>query len=180
MSTDADPPALPDTLAQFVAQSRIALSLADAQRPDCPLVAVSPAFCDLAQYAAAEVLGRNCRFLQPPGGAGPVRAGMRRFIDDPAAREERFVVPNQRKDGERFLNLVYMAKLARNGRTALILGSQFDMNRHRIAPDAYDAALRADLRTLGGLAREDNLVTLGTFASLATSHSIIAQARLDG
>src|SRR5258706_13475186 len=38
--------------------------IADAARPDHPLVYVNVAFEKATGYPAAEVLGRNCRFLQ--------------------------------------------------------------------------------------------------------------------
>ena len=180
MPTPAHDLDLPPKLLDYIAQSRIALSLGDDRQEDCPLVAVSDAFCEMTGYSAGEVLGRNCRFLQPAGGAGPVRERMRGFITDPARTEERFLIPNERKDGTPFLNLVYMTKLSRGGRTELIVGSQFDMNRRRTTPDAYDAALRSDLRGLSSITSESDWAVLGTMSTLATSSSIIAQARLDG
>lgn len=177
--SSAPAPDLPPRLLSLIEESRIALSLADCRLPDCPLTGVSGAFSEVTGYRAEEAVGRNCRFLQPDGGAGPVRARMRAFIANPDMHEERFIVPNKRKDGEPFLNLVYMTKLRRNGRTEFILGSQFDMSRHRLPPDAYDAALRSDLRSLDGLAGQDGWLILGTCTSLASSHSIIAKVRFD-
>ncbi|MFL5257423.1 MAG: PAS domain-containing protein, partial [Rhodopila sp.] len=42
------------------------MALADTNLPDCPLVYVNPAFCDLTGYTSEEAVGRNCRFLQGP------------------------------------------------------------------------------------------------------------------
>ena len=38
--------------------------LSDPNLPDCPIVYASPTFLRMTGYPCAEVLGRNCRFLQ--------------------------------------------------------------------------------------------------------------------
>ena len=48
----------------MLASLGIATCLVDATEPDLPLTYVNPAFEELTGYPAAEVLGRNCRFLQ--------------------------------------------------------------------------------------------------------------------
>lgn len=167
---------VPRPLAEYVARGTIALCVADPRLPDCPLVAVNPAFCGVTLYAPEDVLGRNCRMLQPPGGPGPVRARMREFLVDPRADEARFLVPNVRRDGTPFLNLVYMAKLARDGATELILGSQFDLTRHRAGQEVYDAALAHDLRELALSLRGTDGLIVGSLDMLARSQRLLAQA----
>lgn len=163
----------------FLGAAGIALTMADARAKDFPLVTVNPAFSRLTGYDEDEVVGRNCRFLQPESGAGPVRQRIRDFLHDRAQREGRFLLPNVRKNGEQFLNLLYMTKIRENGQDAYILGSQFDFSRHdKRGIDGYDQTLRQDVRELGVLTGEMGMVTLGTFQSLATSAAIIAEARL--
>ena len=58
-------------LAPFASAS-MALVLCDAAVPDMPVISVNEAFCELTGYAPAEVMGRNCRFLQGPE-ADPVK-----------------------------------------------------------------------------------------------------------
>lgn len=167
-------------LNEFLAASGICLTVADAGEEDFPLVAANAAFLRMTGYAADDVVGRNCRFLQPEGGAGPVRERIRGFLNDAAQDEGRFLLPNRRKDGAPFLNLLYLSKIRRDARIALILGSQFDFSRHdRSGHDSYDRTLREDMRELSRLTGEMGMVTLGTFQSLATSAAIIAQARMD-
>lgn len=160
--------------------SKISLSLADYTQDDCPLIGINARFTELSGYTASECLGRNCRFLQPEGGAGPVRERMRAFLGDESMDHARFVVPNVRKDGTPFLNLLYMSKLQRDGQTTLILGSQFDISRvGAYESDMYDRALREDLTGLKLLTENTNWSLVTSLEALASSHAIIAQARID-
>ncbi|MBY6129270.1 PAS domain-containing protein [Qipengyuania aquimaris] len=171
---------LPEGLVGLIGRSEVSLTIADYTRPDCPLVAANQKFFDLCGYDEAEVIGKNCRFLQPEGGAGPVRKRMREYLDDPRATDAKFVVPNVTKQGEPFLNVIYMSKLTRNDRTELILGSQFRMgNAMKEMAELYDRALSEDLRQLNLLTNESNWVVLGSFEALASSHSIIAQSKFE-
>ncbi|MBS7670812.1 PAS domain-containing protein [Croceicoccus gelatinilyticus] len=171
---------LADPIIEFMQNSGISLSVADARAEDVPLIAVNAAFENLTGYSNAEIVGRNCRFLQPEGGAGPVRERMRAFLVDDSVKEDRFLIPNVRKDGTPFLNLLYMTKIRRDGRDTFIIGSQFDFTKHdRRGHDGYDETLRKDIRELGSLTGEMGMVTLGTFRSLANSAALIAEAKLD-
>lgn len=175
-----DPATLPSGLVKLFERSKVSLTLADATRPDCPLIAANAAFLDLSGYRAEDVIGRNCRFLQPEGGAGPVRARMRRFLKMDDVANERFLIPNRTADGEDFLNLVYMAKLGRDADRRLILGSQFRVGRRQgLAPDVYDRALKQDLRKLNELSSGSNWELLASLETLASSHSIIARMRYE-
>ncbi|MCT2559175.1 PAS domain-containing protein [Tsuneonella sp. YG55] len=172
--------ALPQDIIDMFARSGVALTIADCTRPDSPLVGVNQAFLDLSGYPAEAVIGRNCRFLQPQEGPGPVRRRMRQFLRSPEQYDEKFVVPNVTRDGQPFLNLVYMAKLARGGETTHVLGSQFAIDAPgRLDPALYDRALSEDLRQIDVRARDAGWTLLGSFNVLASSHSIIARARMD-
>jgi PAS domain-containing protein len=46
--------------------TRMPMVLADPNLADCPVVYCNDAFCEMTGYARAEILGRNCRFLQGP------------------------------------------------------------------------------------------------------------------
>ena len=56
-----------------------AIIIVDAQASDQPIVHVNPAFERLTGYSAAEVLGRNCRFLQGADREQPDIAEPERF-----------------------------------------------------------------------------------------------------
>lgn len=171
---------LPAGLKALFERSNVSLSIADLSKPDSPLVGVNEAFCQLTGYDPGEVLGRNCRFLQPEDGPGPVRKRMRSFLEDATQADGKFLVPNVTKSGERFLNLVYMAKLNRGDGVRFVLGSQFAPDQNgALGPDIYDLALEQDLRQLKLLTNGHNWTVLGSFDALASSHSIIARARME-
>ena len=69
-------------LASLLYSSPCALCIVDAQAADQPVVYVNETFTSTTGYAADEVVGRNCRFLQAPGGVSPQRsaasAGLRK------------------------------------------------------------------------------------------------------
>ena len=179
MTVQPESPSLPEVFTQFLDSSSVPLVVADYLSEDCPLIAANEPFCAMSGYTRAEIIGRNCRFLQPQGGAGPVRARMRHFLQDPAIADAKFLIPNVRKNGEPFLNLVYMTKLVRDGQTTMVLGSQFEAGRKGRSAELYDRALAQDLRQLNILMDEHNYNILGSFDALASSHAIIARARMD-
>ncbi len=175
----SDSQRLVDRIGPLFERSTVALTLADPSQADCPLVIVNSAFTTATGYSAEDALGRNCRFLQPPGGAGPVRGAMRVFLADPAQENGRFVVPNQRRDGTPFLNLVYMAKLNHNGGSGLILGSQFTVTTDRGREDLYDRALRESLDQIRDLFVGSEWSLLGSSDAVASSLALIARFHLE-
>lgn len=79
-----------------------AVIVVDAAGADLPIIFVNRRFEQLTGYASAEVLGRNCRFLQGPA-SEPVAVGQLR--DAVAMRQVcRVVITNHRKDGSTFEN----------------------------------------------------------------------------
>lgn len=169
-----------DGVQAVFARSSIALSIADYTQPDCPLVGINDAFLKTTGYDPEQVLHLNCRFLQPDGDPGPVRYRMRRFIQDPEEKAGRFLIPNVSRDGRPFLNLLYLTKLTQNNEPRFILGSQFDVSAQiNDEMEAYDLALTQDLSRLNLLTNETNWVVLGSLEAIASSHSIIAQSKIE-
>jgi len=93
----------------------------DVRRHDNPIVYASPSFYRLTGYEEHEVLGRNCRFLQAPGGR--VARGDQRHHTNPDAvahmrkslaanKECQTNLLNFRKDGSAFFNLVTIIPVA--------------------------------------------------------------------
>lgn len=116
-------------------QVRLPLCLSNPTHPDNPIVYANGAFLEMSGYSEAEVLGRNCRFLQggdtDPASIEEIRA---------ALREERLAiveVVNYRKDGTRFVNALQIGPIHDDeGRVALHFGSQLDVTAKRAAETA--------------------------------------------
>jgi PAS domain S-box-containing protein len=166
-------------LTEIVLKSDVPIVVADASLVDTPLIVVNDAFCEMTGYTRAEMLGRNCRFLQPSSGAGPVTTRMRAFLDDPSKRQSEFVLPNERKDASRFLNLLHLSKLTQRGRAPLIIGSQFDITtRSTDELASYGAALLQHMTRIKELSAKTRWSMVEPHSSLAESLERISQFQL--
>ncbi len=89
-----------DPFRAVIGATRAPITICDARAPDLPLIFVNDSFVALTGYAADEVVGRNCRFLQ---GVGTDRAVVAEIHDAVAAGRaiERDLL-NYRKDGTPF------------------------------------------------------------------------------
>ncbi|BGP21026.1 hypothetical protein JCM10213_003208 [Rhodosporidiobolus nylandii] len=95
--------------------SSCAFAVVDARRFDQPLCFVSDTFVTMTGYSLEEIIGRNCRFLQSPGGA-TVQGAPRKYTDGNAAwhmrqhiqagKESQSSLINYTKSGRPFINLV--------------------------------------------------------------------------
>src|SRR5262249_27250087 len=76
--------------------------IADAEDTDYPIMYVNEGFEALTGYNSAEVLGRNCRFLQGPDSDAGVVSEIRESLA--AGGDCHVTILNYRKDGTRFWN----------------------------------------------------------------------------
>jgi PAS domain S-box len=116
-------------------EAPVGITVADVRVPDEPLVYVNDAFERLTGYSAADVVGRNCRFLQGPDTDPGSTATLREAIDEaePASVELR----NRRRDGESFWNRVDVAPIHDDtGELTHYVGFQTDVTRRRRAEAA--------------------------------------------
>lgn len=126
--------------------SSIGAALSDLRQPDQPLVYVNPAFEQMTGYRAAEILGRNCRFLQGSEHGQPAVAQIREAIA--ARRSLTVLLRNYRKDGSPFWNELTLSPLyGLDGEVSHYVGFQRDATAEqealiRIArSDAHSRAL---------------------------------------
>ena len=170
-------------LRDYFEKSPVALSLAQAEG-DYTLTMVNGRFGAVTGYAAAEVIGRNCRVLQqdprlPVGRNRAARARIHAFLQIDRVANVRCVLVNFRKDGTPFVNLLYMSKLRDlGGQVRFLFGSQFDISRAQ--PDLladYDRDLGDALARIGPIVADSGLVVEGSLMSIANSAATIAQAR---
>lgn len=114
--------------------------VADARHPDTPIIYASRTFCELTGYLENEIIGKNCRFLQAPGGCVS-RSEIRQFTNQEAVREiyhslalnreVQVSLINYRKDGTPFLNRVSIVPIPTDDNSSEIayyVGFQINLN----------------------------------------------------
>ncbi|MGY2066550.1 diguanylate cyclase domain-containing protein [Blastococcus sp. SYSU DS0619] len=117
---------LPELMLRAVAGASNGIVIADARKPDLPLVYANAAFLRMTGYTEAEVLGRNCRFLQGPdtdrSQVEPIR---RRLL---AGRDVDAVLLNYRRDGSPFWNELRISTVRdEHGEITHHIGHQLDV-----------------------------------------------------
>ena len=145
-----------------VSLTRMPMVVTDPRRADHPLVFVNRAFCEMSGYEPAEVVGRNCRFMQGPD---TDRASVARIRE--ALRNQTDVAVellNYRKDGTAFWNALSVSPVfGLDGTLRYFFASVLDITRRREAERALLQAERLEgLGSLaGGVAHEfNNLLTV--------------------
>jgi PAS domain S-box-containing protein len=124
----------------------VGFSIADATKPDFPLVYVNATFEQLTGYTTDEVLGRSCRFLQGDDRDQPGVHAMRQALRDGAACT--VSLRNYRKDGSLFWNQISLTPVrAPSGSLTHFVGIQTDVTAlKRAQEEAIKAeALRVEL-----------------------------------
>ena len=99
-----------------------AITIADPDLDDIPLIYVNPAFCELTGYARTDLIGRNCRFLQGP----ETDMAYVKTVGD-HIREQRTsigLLRNYRSDGEAFMNILCFGPVHLNGPRRFFVGCQ--------------------------------------------------------
>lgn len=90
-----------------IAASSNGIVITDATQPNNPMIYVNPSFERITGYSAAEVLGRDCRFLQGGDRNQIGLLDLHKAIQE--KRECHAVLLNYRKDGTPFWNDLYIA-----------------------------------------------------------------------
>ncbi|WP_266079925.1 bacterio-opsin activator domain-containing protein [Haladaptatus caseinilyticus] len=124
-------------------EAPIGITIADAESDDEPLIYINEAFEELTGYDSANVIGRNCRFLQgeqsDPGSIAKMRAAI--DAEEPVSVELR----NYRKDGKEFWNRVDIAPIRdEDGEVSHFVGFQTDISERKNAE--FTARRRAEER----------------------------------
>ena len=147
-------PSRPDLVfTPFLAESDIAVSLADPALPDQPLIHINDAFCTLTGYAREEVIGTNCRFLQGRLTRRSEADAIRHGIDRGEFVFTRLL--NYHRDGTLFDNALQVGPLRdTRGDVRFLFGLQWDVG-DTLAPldtgadeDSRDRSLSPRLRAL--------------------------------
>jgi PAS domain S-box-containing protein len=144
-------------------RTRMPMVITDARHPDHPIVLANKAFLDLTGYTAAEVLGRNCRFMQGQDSSAAAIAEIRDGLR--AERDVSVELLNYRKDGLTFWNqLNFSPVYDEAGRLLYHFGSQLDQTEHHevevLRASEHRLMMEVDHRTKNVLAVVDSIVRL--------------------
>ncbi len=125
-------------LERALATVDVGVTVVDLRLPDQPLVYVNPAFERLSGFPAADVLGRNCRFLQVPDTDPAVVTRIRQAVQ--AGVECREVLVNRRADGSLWWNECHLNPVTdAQGLVVQYIGIQTDVTA-RVAAERALAA----------------------------------------
>lgn len=102
--------------------------ISDPHQPDNPIIFVNSGFERLTGYSVAEILGRNCRFLQGDDSNQAQLEEVRQAIA--TQRECKVTLRNYRKDGSLFWNDLYISPVRDSqGKLTHFLGVQTDITK---------------------------------------------------
>ena len=102
------------------------ITIADAARPDMPLIYVNKAFQKMTGYPVEDVIGKNCRFLQGPGTRAEEVARLRECIKN--ARPCVTQITNYKRSGDPFVNYLSLTPvISSTGQLTHYVGVQSDI-----------------------------------------------------
>lgn len=175
-----------------VERTRMPMVIADARAGDNPIVLANQAFLDLTGYAADEVLGRNCRFLQGPETSATAVAEIRSALS--AQQECTVELLNYRKDGTTFWNRLLLSPVHDDlGELLYFFSSQLDVTEKRkaqaLAAVEHRLLREVDHRAMNALAIVQGIVRLSRaddpvryaasiqqrVQALATAHALLGR-----
>ena len=105
-----------------------AITFADVSLPNQPLIFANRAFSKMTLYDAADVIGKNCRFLQ---GEKTNRSDIDLIREDISERRHTFrCILNYRKNGSTFHNILMLSPVDRTKYPGLFLGCQYEFAEH--------------------------------------------------
>lgn len=129
-------------LERAVSASNNGIVIVDAQTPDHPVQFVNPAFEKITGYSQAEVVGRNCRFLQGPDSDQPGLTVIRNALKDQKSCTVN--LRNYHKDGRLFWNELSISPIFdEQGSLSHYVGIQTDVSaRKSVENKLWDTNLR--------------------------------------
>ncbi|MEG5017615.1 MULTISPECIES: PAS domain S-box protein [unclassified Microcoleus] len=144
-------------LERAIAASSNSILIADATKPDTPIIYCNPAFEKLTGYSAEEVIGRNCRFLQGPDTDQAELNKLRRSLE--AGTEIQVVLKNYRKDKTPFWNELMVSPILDNeGKVTHFIGVQNDISK-RVAAETAREESEERLRVIASTTPVPLLIT---------------------
>jgi PAS domain S-box-containing protein len=165
-------------LERAVTASTNSIVITDPNQPDDPIVYVNPAFERTTGYAAQEVLGRNCRFLQREDRAQPALGELKAALCE--GRHCTVVLRNYRKDGTLFWNELSIYPVRdEDGRMTNFVGVQNDVTERIRAEEILSEIRRAERRRIARDLHDIVLQDLsGALQSLRLAHLQAKKSRM--
>ncbi|MEG4106916.1 PAS domain S-box protein [Microcoleus sp. S13_C5] len=115
------------------------IAIADATRPDKPIVYCNGAFERITGYDRSEIIGQNCRFLQGPDTDGAAVDRIRVALKE--QHDCKVVLKNYRKDGTAFWNELTISPVRdSSGLVTHFIGVQSDITDRKQAEEALKQA----------------------------------------
>lgn len=180
-----------------VERTRMPMIITDPRLPNNPIVLANDAFLKLTGYAAEDVIGRDCRFLQGPETSPIAVDEIRRAVADQTGCDVELL--NYRKDGTTFWNALHLSPIHDDkGKLVYFFGSQHDVTEQRRAVrlEAVEHRLlrEVDHRALNALAIVEGIVRLTKaddpkayaktvqrrVQALAKAHQLLAESGWEG
>ena len=124
-------------LTAFLNASNSAIVITSAAPGDFSIVFANLAFEELTGYSAAEVLGKNCRFLQNEDRDQPERAQIRAALT--RGKPCKCVIRNYTKGGQVFWNRMHIFPLSIEGQVANFISIQHNATSEHALLDASKA-----------------------------------------
>lgn len=140
-----------------VEMTRMPMIVSDPNQPDNPIIFVNNAFINMTGYSRADVIGKNCRFLQGPETDRAVVAQVRDAVLE--RREIATELLNYRKNGSTFWNALFISPVYdQHGELKYFFSSQLDISRRRDAEQALGQARKMEAlgQLTGGIAHDFN------------------------
>ena len=164
-----------------VTRTRMPMVVTDPTRPGNPIILANPAFLKLTGYDEAEVIGRNCRFLQGPDTDPAAIDRIRAAIA--ADADVTVELLNYRKDGSHFWNELQISPIRDEaGQVQYHFASQMDVTDRRQAQMLERVEHRllkeVDHRAKNALALVQGIVRLSR-ADDAAAYALAVQGRVD-
>lgn len=144
---EKDPNLIPQVLSTILDSTSNGITLADPDINDMPIVYANKSFETMTGYVQAEIIGRNCRFLQGTDRDQDARFQLRKAIDGRLPVE--VDIRNYKKNGEMFYNHLVITPLFDDENQLLYyLGVQYDVTMQVEAAQEI-ARLKQRLAELG-------------------------------
>ncbi|MEE1923995.1 hybrid sensor histidine kinase/response regulator [Pseudomonas sp. 148P] len=165
-----------------VETTRMPMIVTNPNAADNPIIFANQAFLDMTGYTSAEIVGRNCRFLQGPDTDREVIDSIREAIE--GRYDFSTEILNYRKDGSSFWNALFISPIFNEaGELIYFFASQLDVSRRRDAEDALHQSQKMEAlgQLTGGIAHDFNnlLQVMGGYIDLIRSAAEKPEPDLD-